>query len=225
MAYRKRIMTTMIVFCLLALLTACGGVDAGPPGTITGRVVGTGSEAGIADVQVILCRLAVKGGEPVLPTNPPVSNANFGAEEAFCELIAEPTAISGADGSFTIAGVPAGSYVLMYSSFPDKFSEIPASEWDKTEVSTVNLCQTDDPVNLVMNPCVMADPLFWSEGGLLAASANWAASAGFTAANGDVCSNTLSICFSLKDTMLANVIEVLPEQTVTVTIPIIVVSE
>ena len=89
---RKNVYGVLIIFVVATLmLFGCGG---GRTGGIEGTMTGAESGTPIANAQVILCKGI--------------------AEESGCELLAEPTATTDADGKFSFSGLEPSSYLLLY---------------------------------------------------------------------------------------------------------------
>ena len=102
---RKNVYGVLIIFVVAALMmSGCGG---GRTGGIEGTMTGAESGAPIANAQVILCKGI--------------------AEESGCELLAEPTATTDADGKFSFSGLEPSSYLLLYG-MPGELTSTP-EEW------------------------------------------------------------------------------------------------
>ena len=183
-----------------------------PTGVIKGHIVGARDEKPLEDAQIILCLLSE-------------------AEESdfLCTLEAAPTALTNASGSFTLADVSPGSYVLMYGlsdelvSTPNSFGGINVT---KAEPCFINM------KNAVCESPEAPESLFWQDGGTLIGEAiskmtesndeveSAAIGNRFTEKDGglyifagSVRSNRTGISIMIRNGKLAPVVQVQPGQT------------
>ena len=179
-----------------------------PPGTVTGNVAyenltKRGSTEPMADVMIVLCQIADEG----LPEGPPVASKNRDEAEHICTLQGEPTALTGADGSFTLEGVPPGAYLVLFHLFS---SEVQGTEWHGVDLTEAVV----DEKGMAVAPS--GKPDFWANGGPAISLMNWRAGEGMTASQGNVCSDRFGFCFSIRDEGLSPVIELASGETVEV---------
>jgi hypothetical protein len=157
----------------------------------------------MADVLIALCRTARDG----LPEGPPVAAKNRGETEHICTLQGEPTSQTDAQGAFTLGGVPPGTYLVLFHLFP---SEIQATEWHGVALTEAVFDE------LEMEVVASGRSDFWQNGGPAISLANWRAGEGMTVSQGNVCSDSLGFCFSIRDEGLSPVIELASHETVEV---------
>ena len=209
---RKLVQQTFGLALTALLLTGCGGASAKPtptpqpPGAVTGKVMyealtNGGSAEPMPGVMVALCRVPAEG----LPEGPPVAASNRDETEHICTLQGALTALTDADGEFTLDGVPPAAYVVMFHLFPDAMEGV---EWDGVALTEASLNEVD----MVVSPSGESD--FWEDGGPAIALANWSAAEGMTVATGNVCSNKFGFCFSIHSERLHSVAELESNQTV-----------
>lgn len=140
----RKIVESAIVLSIVLFVVACGGGTSGT-GTLTGMI--TGGDAPMAGVQVILCAVAGEDAE----------------EHLICTLRGAPTATTGSDGSFEIADVPTGDYIVMYG-LPG-ILELTPEAWDGIPVTRGSFCM-EGMRNSVCDMNGVTPSLFWSEGAL-----------------------------------------------------------
>lgn len=180
-----------------------------PPGTITGEVMykpltKRADAEPMPNVVIALCRVPAEG----LPEGPPVSLSNKDESEKICTLQEVPTALTDAQGSFTLDGVPPGTYVVMFHLFPDMLGA-GGTEWDGIVLMEASLDETNS-----IPASGQSD--FWERGGPAIALGNWSQGVGMTVSEGNVCSDALGFCFSIHEEHLATVVEVRSHETVEV---------
>ena len=103
----RKIVTFATSLLLLNLLAACAASTPQPPGVVTGQVMykaltNDGSAEPMPDVMVALCQVPAKG----LPEGPIVASSNRDETEQVCTLQGAPTALTDADGTFTLEVYP-----------------------------------------------------------------------------------------------------------------------
>ena len=194
-------------FTLIGLvLTGCGSVLSGPPGAVNGTVMyeelnSSGSPEPMPGVMVALCLVSKDG----LPEGPVVATTNRGETEPICTLQAAPTALTDADGRFTLDGVLPGTYLLLFHMWPDKVEGL---QWDGVSLTEAPLNEID----MVIPPSEETD--FWEDGGPAISLASWSAGEGMIVTRGTVCSDKYGFCFSVYDEQLSSIIEVRSNETV-----------
>jgi hypothetical protein len=109
--------------------------------------------------------------------------------------------------SSLLDNVSPGTYLVTFSLFP---SEIEGEEWGGIAVTETPLGATD------MDTPASGEPDFWQSGGPAIALANWNHVEGMTVTTGNVCSNEVSFCFSLREGRLEPVVAVGSNETVEV---------
>jgi hypothetical protein len=152
---------------------------------------------------ITLCRVRAEG----LPEGPTVARSNKDETEHICMLQGVPTALTDADGVFTLDGVPPAAYLVMFHLFPDKMEGV---EWNGVVLTEAPFDEVDNEIP----PSGVSD--FWENGGPAIARGNWSEAEGMTVSTGNVCSNEFGFCFSIRDERLHPVIEVESNETVEV---------
>lgn len=203
---KKLLPHTLWFILIVMLLVGCGGVQTEPPGNVSGRVIYrnldmSGSPDLMPGVMVVLCRVSNDG----LPEGPVVGSSNYGETESICMLQGAPTALTDADGRFTLDGVTPGTYLLLFHLWPDGVGEL---QWDGVTLTEAPF----DEVDRVIPPSEAKD--FWERGGPTIALANWSASEGMNLTRGNICSDKFGFCFSVYDERLSPIIEVKSNETV-----------
>jgi hypothetical protein len=195
-----------LILALVAYKVQAPGIEATEDapkiaGTVTGKMLyselkSNGSAEPMANVMVVLCRIP-EGG---LPEGPAISVANDDELEQICTLQGTPTALTDADGVFTLESVPVASYLAMFHPYPNQLEGI---EWDGIPV-------TEAPHNNIdkVIPAI-SESDFWETGGFGVASAKgWSATEGFIFTTGNFCSQKYGICFMLQEKHPSPVVEV-----------------
>lgn len=173
-----------------------------PVGHVIGRITGADSGRPQTDLQVILC---------LLPS------ASEGEDES-CQLQATPTSQSGADGTFELQGVLAGSYVLVHGNPNDDVA--PVDDWAGLDVTPGRLCVVSLTGKRYV--CKSEEVAFWAEGGDVLSGTERLTIGDdgrvsfFGVAEGLVRSDSLGISVMIQDTKLAPVLKVRAGETTVV---------
>jgi hypothetical protein len=160
------------------------------------------------NVKLILCEIPEDKG---LPEGPVVASINRNKVERIGTLKAEPSAITDSDGNFTLSKVPPGTYLILFHLWPSELKSIGAN-WNDTILTEACLDRSGEKI------FASGESDFWKEGGLAVVRMNWDVQKGFTATEGNVCSNSLGFCFSVRDQRPHPIIKVQPGSTVQIVI-------
>jgi hypothetical protein len=163
------------------------------------------TNGGIAEhapgIMIALCKVPAEG----LPEGPAVSRSNRDETEHICTLLGMPTALTDADGAFTLDGVPPATYLVMFHLFP---AEVEGIKWNGVALTEAPLNEVD----MEFPPSGESD--FWENGGPAIAIASWDNVEGMTVTRGNVCSEKYGFCFSIRDKRPHPDIKVEPNETV-----------
>jgi hypothetical protein len=160
-----------------------------------------GNAEPVPNVMVVLCQVPAEG----LPEGPAVAESNRNETEHICTLKGVPTALTDADGVFTLDGVPPATYLVVFHLFPDEMEEV---EWDGVTLMEAHFNAIDQAVS------PSGEAGFWEDGGPVIGRGNWSAAEGMTVSTGNVCSNKFGFCFSIRDGRPSPVIEIESNETV-----------
>jgi hypothetical protein len=206
----------VLVVALLLVASACEGAapeaaaTSSPSGTVRGTIVyeDLANEGGVepmGEVMVVLCQVPAEG----LPEGPVAATGRTGQIEDICTLQTVPTGLSGSDGAFALDDVPSATYLVMFHPWP---GEIQGHEddWEGVILTQGSL----DEAEMEVSPSGSLG--FWERGGTVVALANWSADGGMVLARGNLCSNRLGFCLSVRDGRPHPVVEVGSNETLEV---------
>ena len=203
---------TLVCLSLAALfvLVACGSREMG---SISGHVfyerpTKEKTREPMKNVKIILCEVNKDKG---LPEGPVVAYINRNKVERIGILKAEPTAITNSDGSFILSNVPVGTYLILFHLWPDKLRSI-GDEWEGIGLTEACLDQLGEEI------LASGKSDFWEEGGIIGGLSDWSSQKGFTVTKGNICSESLGFCLSVRDRRPYPIVEVQPDSTVEIVI-------
>ncbi len=118
-----------------------------PSGAINGHIINVDAGEPLKVAQIILCEVQDEAYEHLI-----------------CTLRGTPTTISDNDGSFELADVPIGTYIIVYGL--QGLLKMTPDAWEGIDVTRGTFCMQDGQ-NSVCNIEGVTPSAFWAEGALL----------------------------------------------------------
>jgi len=158
---------------------------------------------------IALCEVPENHG---LPEGPVVACINKEKVERIGIIKEKPTAITDSNGRFMLTQVPVGTYLILFHMWPDK---ITSSGNERYDIILTEGYLDENYQEITAS----GKPDFWEKGGIIIeGNANWNSQEGFTLIKGQVISNSLGFCFSIRDKRPHPIIKVQSDSIVEITL-------